>query len=745
LQQSLEREATLEANIRKFLNPDQIEKLKQPQDHKGRNTVWSSETIQRCLIIRSVVGRNGYDYLRKMKYPLPSYRTLCRRIQTLSFAPGIQYDVLEWLKVKMSAKESHKLCVLLVDEMQLQSRIEFDKGLRRIVGYVSPETLPAGAVSGADKEPATHALVFMLRGLTDSWKQTVAYLFTGASLKREPFWKFTQEVIHASESAGLRIQGVTTDMGPANTGLWNHIGIESTRSRVISAVIHPCNSSDRLLYFVADPPHLLKNLWNCLLVHQVNLSSQTVQRYNLPSDVVKGFVYVSQLLDSQNCHELRMAYKLKSCHVTPTQYQKMRVCLAAQFCSRSTAAAIRTCVNLGILPVEALTTAWFLNFVNDWFDAMNARHKEGAQFRGKVTTGTYVLEEMLEIIKDLAFDGKKTWKPVQAGIQLSTTAALQLSQQVMSTHNLQYFLTGRLSQDPVENLFSQARGQGVMHPSCSAFRQALRLVTIAQYLHVSRNAAYEEDGCAYLIDYLRQNGVEVDEESLLPALLSHSAALESVEECEVQFEYIEEGGVYELLEVGQLESMQQNEAAGTAAKEVYTVSTKVHSPLKSIENEPPPTALDQLECNALYDIMGCILSKVFRKVDCDACRSAFIAANVSSEASGQYTVARSYGGLLHPSQELFAAAQRAEQILGCSIPALHQKVHIDLHLVTEVEHVLESCKFHFPACHNVLHNIVKKYTRLRINQYASTITSDKTSRTKRQYGSKTACRITMVP
>ena len=708
-------------------------------------TLSGRETIQRCLTIRSVVGRNGYDYLRKMKYPLPSYRTLCRRIQTLSFTPGIQYDVLEWLKVKVSAKESKRLCVLLVDEMQLQSRIEFDKGLRHIVGYVSPETLPTDAASGADKEPATHALVFMLRGLTDSWKQTVAYLFTCASLKREPFWKFTQEVIQASESAGLRIQGVTTDMGPANTGLWNHVGIESTRSRVIPAVTHPCDSSDRLLYFVADPPHLLKNLWNCLLIHQINLSSQTVQRYNLPSDVVKGFVYVSQLLDVQNCHELRMAYKLKSCHVTPTQYEKMRVCLAAQFCSRSTSAAIRTCVNLDILPVEALTTAWFLNFVNGWFDAMNARHKEGAQFRGKATTGTCILEEMLEIIKDLAFDGKKTWKPVQAGIQLSTTVTLQLSQQVMSVHNLQYFLTGRLSQDPVENLFSQARGQGVMHPSCSAFRQALRLVTIAQYLHFSRNAAYEEDGCAYLIDYLRQNGVEVDEESLLSALLSPSAAAESVEECEVQVEYVEEGGIDELLEVSQLESMQQNETEGITANEVDTVSTKARSPLKSIENVPAPVPLDQLECNALYDIMGCILSKVFRKVDCDACRSAFIAVNVSSEPFGQYTVARSYGGLLHPSQELLAAARLSEQILRSSIPALQQKVNVDLHLVKEVEDVLGSCEFDFPTCHNVLHAVVKKYTRLRINQHASAVTAANVSRKKRQYGSKTACRITMVP
>jgi len=727
-------------NIRKFLNADQIEKLKQLPDHKGHNLVWSSETIQRCLAIRSVVGRNGYEYLRKMNYPLPSYRTLCRQIQNSTFTPGIQDDVLQWLRLKMSnAQESQKLCVLLIDEMQLKSRIEFDRGLRHIVGYVSPDTLPTDAAPGADKEPATHALVFMLRGLTTSWKQTVAYLFSGASLKREPFWNFTRKVITASESAGFKIQAVTSDMGPANTALWNHVGIESTRSKITSAVEHPC-AADRSLYFVADPPHLLKNLWNCVLVHQITLNPQTVQKYNLPSDVVKGFVYVGQLLDAQNSHELRMAYKLKSCHVNPTQYEKMRVCFAAQFFSRSTAAAIQTCVNLSVLPVEALTTVWFLNFVNDWFDAMNARHKEAAQFHGKETAGTQVLTEMLEVIKGLGFDGKKIWKPIQTGIQLSTSVALQLSQEVMSSHKLQYFLTGRLSQDPVENLFSQARGQSVMHPSCSVFRQALRLVTVAQYLQVSKGAAYEDDGCSYLIDYLKQrvDGVEIDEESLLPALLTASAELESVEQSVTQLECTEQTGLDELLEVGRMECVQQTESQ-------VGQSTAAQCPLQSIENVSLSRPLEQLEGNALYDIMGWAASKVLQKVDCEVCREAFVADGASDDCYSQYTVARTYGGLTHPSKELLAAAKLAEQIFVSNTVTMHQKVDVDVHITRQVLDAVSSNHFSFPSCHNVLHSVLKKYIRLRINQYASTITANNTSMKKKQYGSKTACRIMLIP
>ncbi len=644
LQQSKRREENLAANISKFLNTDQIEKLKRPAGDKARNIIWSSDIIQRCLAIRSIVGRNGYEYLRKLKFPLPSYRTLCQRIQNAPFAPGIQHDVLQWLKLKMDGKSDYeKLCVLLVDEMQIRTCVEYDKGLRQIVGYVSPETLRVDAPHSLDeeKEMATHALVFMLRGLTSSWKQTVAYLFTGNSLKREPYWEFTKNVIKASEEAGFRIQCITSDMGPVNTALWNHVGVQSTRNVITPSISHPF-MTERQLYFVADPPHLLKNLWNCVLTHRIAINEETVKRHSLPSNIVTG-AYVQQVMDLQSGHELRVAYKLRQCHTSPSQYEKMRVCLAAQFFSRSTAAAIQTCVQLDLLPVEALTTAWFLSFVNDWFDAMNARHKDAALFREKKTAHTDTMEEMLQIIKDLAFSGRKIWKPIQTGIQLSTTVVLQLSNEIMSGYKLQYFLTGRLSQDPVENLFSQARGQGVMHPSCSVFRQALRLITIAQYLQVSKGAAYEDDGCTYLVDYLkdRADGLVIDEDSVLPALLSASAELEAAE-C-LQLNEQEPIETEPEIIASAISADAGTYFDGCAINEVTISTTEIgcttstHHPLGGIEG------------NALYDFVGWAVSRFFLKVNCHACRMAFASDVVSDDLLGKYTTSRSYGHLTHPS------------------------------------------------------------------------------------------------
>jgi Transposase protein len=250
VQQAKKREETLIASISKFLNADQLIKLQQPDNQKSRIN-WSSETIQRCLGIRAVVGRNGYEHLRHLKFPLPSYRTLCRRVQCAPFAPGIQHDVLAWLKLKMEVKaESEKVCVLLIDEMQLKPQLEYDDGLQKMTGYVSPEALPFEAASSAKMELASHAMIFMLRGLTSSWKQTVAYLFTGTSVKPEPLWEFTKQVIVASEAAGFKIQGVTSDMGPANTGMWktgsisasSPLELYSPRQFLIQSPMNACST-----------------------------------------------------------------------------------------------------------------------------------------------------------------------------------------------------------------------------------------------------------------------------------------------------------------------------------------------------------------------------------------------------------------------------------------------------------------------------------------------------------------------
>jgi hypothetical protein len=88
---------------------------------------------------------------------------LRRSIQFVKFDSGILTEVFQFLAVKvqdMNAQE--KECCLTLDEMSVTASVDFDIRSGNLIGDVN---LPGH--SGV----ATHALVFMLGGLTTRWKQ----------------------------------------------------------------------------------------------------------------------------------------------------------------------------------------------------------------------------------------------------------------------------------------------------------------------------------------------------------------------------------------------------------------------------------------------------------------------------------------------------------------------------------------------------------------------------------------------
>lgn len=132
---------------------------------------WGMNTVQKALSLKFACGNNGYEELLKNKIPLPSIRTLTRRLQNLKFMPGILNEVFDLFQIKVNAmSEFEKYCMIALDEMAITASNILDPSSNEYIGDV---TLPQHSSS------ATHALVFMLGGVTSRWKQTVAYHFTG--------------------------------------------------------------------------------------------------------------------------------------------------------------------------------------------------------------------------------------------------------------------------------------------------------------------------------------------------------------------------------------------------------------------------------------------------------------------------------------------------------------------------------------------------------------------------------------
>ena len=399
----------LTANLT-FLQPDQIRALQSLPGSRNKGVAWSIDTIKTAFQLRYSCGIKGYELLRKLGYPLPSYSTLCQKVDHAKFVPGIQHDVIEWFNVKSSTmKIQEKDCTLMIDEMQIKKCVEYDRGLKRYLGYVSSEL---SWTSGA-AELADHALVFMIRGMSTNWKQTVAYFFSGRSIQGSALWSIASEIVCILGRIGIFVRAIVSDMGSSNQAMWRAAGIHAGRNSVSCYSNHPFLEGQKM-YFLADIPHLLKNIRNCLLTQDIVLPPDVLIKEHLISPKV-SIQHIAAVINHEEDNELKIAPVLSRHHVEPGQYQKMRVSTAAQLLSHSTASVLRFCVQNGTLENDALTTAWFVDFINKWFDVVNARHYQFAM-TPLSTDSVQVLHEMVDLASKVMFLGKRcSWKPIQAG------------------------------------------------------------------------------------------------------------------------------------------------------------------------------------------------------------------------------------------------------------------------------------------------------------------------------------------
>ena len=88
--------------------------------------------------------------------------------------------------------EQERDCVLLLDEMAINPSYDFDPRTGSVICHC---TISGSKNKAMDDIRATHALVFMLCGLTTRWKQVVAYFFTGDSFSAEEVKKNIIEIV----------------------------------------------------------------------------------------------------------------------------------------------------------------------------------------------------------------------------------------------------------------------------------------------------------------------------------------------------------------------------------------------------------------------------------------------------------------------------------------------------------------------------------------------------------------------
>lgn len=136
---------------------------------KARGRRFSLEEKILCLAIYKASGA-GYRYISRI-FQLPSKRTLSRLLRKIPIKSGINHYLMDNLKETVrTLKSKEKLCTIIFDEISLMPHLEYNKIDDEIVGIENNQIMD-------------HALVFMVRGITRKWKQTVCYSFCKGTTK----------------------------------------------------------------------------------------------------------------------------------------------------------------------------------------------------------------------------------------------------------------------------------------------------------------------------------------------------------------------------------------------------------------------------------------------------------------------------------------------------------------------------------------------------------------------------------
>ena len=202
------------------------------------------------------------------------------------------------------------------------------------------------SLEGGEAFPQTltrSMLVLMVRGMFDGLQFPYAQ-FACTTVKADQMFHIVWAAVRRLEWYGFRVIALTCDGLAANRQLFRlH---SSKQSTLVYKTGNPYSKQPRNIYFLSDPPHLLKTARNCLAnknrhlwvwvcfkqsyMNILNFISFTHFQFDQPI----SWSHVSQLYYDATAGKeapgLSLAPKLKYEHVHLTSFSKMRVDLAVQ-------------------------------------------------------------------------------------------------------------------------------------------------------------------------------------------------------------------------------------------------------------------------------------------------------------------------------------------------------------------------------------------------------------------------------
>ena len=229
---------------------------------------WHPQLIKWCLYLH-YKSSGAYETLRQSGVlRLPSGRTLR---DYRHFAPAVMgfsadYDK-QLLDLSKKTPGNSKHIAILVDEMYVKEGLVFNKHTGALTGFVDlgDATNHLDNYDEPKRKVAKTVVVLMVRGLVSDLIFPYA-MFAAASLTGPDLFPLVWKAIGRLTLLGFRPLVITCDGAKNNRKMFAMHGDKNTYKTVniFSRDRHP-------IFFISDPPHLLKCIRNCLYNKTRNL------------------------------------------------------------------------------------------------------------------------------------------------------------------------------------------------------------------------------------------------------------------------------------------------------------------------------------------------------------------------------------------------------------------------------------------------------------------------------------------
>lgn len=396
------------------------------------------------------------------------------------------------LEVKASEKGQEGLPLLVdlcYDECAMRQHVMWNQFEKKFDGVV--DFGPDLEDDGDTIKPAREILVFMVTSVDENWKIPVAYyVINGLNVEKKK--GLVESVLRALQDINVTVIGLTFDGTSTNIWVANALGCHISGDQpdqLKTSFRHP--SGGHQVYVLLDACHMVK------LVRNVFASQKTLR-------TAKGKVeweLLEKLVSKQNLHGLKLAKNLTDQHVDFSN-MKMKVVLAVQLLSNSTANALELLKDIDAEFANCDATVEFVRVLNGVFDILNSRSNAGDGFKRPLCKENFeeiakFLEYAEEYIRSIIIDS--TGKPVLRtcyktgflGILVDINSfRLMYQEYVVEKQLLKEIPTYQFSQDHVERFFGAARAKGGCNdnPNFGQFKAAFKRLLNDNSITVSSKA-----------------------------------------------------------------------------------------------------------------------------------------------------------------------------------------------------------------------------------------------------------------